>query len=263
MCCFSPVDLPRSLWSRLFPPKPVKVADTRIFARLVGVEQLLAYSMQLSVRGDVAMILPLPVAPGGGDEALRFLDLSRAPDLFDRLELAFTPPAPAAARGGFGPRLAAPQAPRLVVHSVGAFEASYVPSIADFDRLDPRFRLPDTVWQKLPQVADYGFAVFKLKPGRGVRVHPMAFRFPTRDPGRLFFPTLHVHDGEVHAEADFDHALYFQSADSARKDAARAWATPAEFLDQEKVGELVDGQGALFKQALRGALPNQDTWLAA
>lgn len=36
----------------------------------------------------------------------------------------------------------------------------------------------------------------------------LAFR--GRDSRQLFFPTVHVHDGLVHHEADFDHELYFQ-----------------------------------------------------
>jgi hypothetical protein len=39
--------------------------------------------------------------------------------------------------------------------------------------------------------------------------HPApATRFPSRAPGRLFYPTVHVHDGTVPAHADFDHTLY-------------------------------------------------------
>ena len=41
-------------------------------------------------------------------------------------------------------------------------------------------------------------------------MHPMAMEFNTRHPDTLFFPTLHIHDGAVHAEEDYDHTLYFQ-----------------------------------------------------
>jgi hypothetical protein len=41
----------------------------------------------------------------------------------------------------------------------------------------PVLRLPEGVWAKLPGYADFGFAVFKLKPGNA-QVHPMAFSFP-------------------------------------------------------------------------------------
>jgi hypothetical protein len=99
----------------------------------------------------------------------------------------------------------------LKVVSVGAYDASFVPTIADFSRLDARFRLPEGVWAKLPGYADFGFAVFKLKPGNA-QVHPMAFSFPTALADTVFFPTLHIHDGEVHAKERFDHTLYLQGA---------------------------------------------------
>ena len=55
-----------------------------------------------------------------------------------------------------------------------------MPTVTDFDRLDPRFRLPNTVWAQLP-VQGFGFAVFKLRETRKLAdVHPMAFRFPSR-----------------------------------------------------------------------------------
>jgi hypothetical protein len=78
----------------------------------------------------------------------------------------------------------------LVVHDLGDFEASFVPCLDDFERLDRRFCIPRSVWDELPVYQDYGFAVFKLKAsaGRGLwgfgrgsqkaatrKVHPMAF----------------------------------------------------------------------------------------
>jgi hypothetical protein len=39
----------------------------------------------------------------------------------------------------------------------------------------------------------------------------MAFRFKTREKDAIYFPTLHVHDGELHERADFDHALFYQA----------------------------------------------------
>src|SRR5690606_38691297 len=97
----------------------------------------------------------------------------------------------------------------LVVHEVGSFIASYVPTRADFTRLDARFRLPSVLFDAVPAYADYGFAVFQLAAGTHT-VHPMAFSFPTREPDRLFFPTVHVHDGRWCVRAKFHHALYFQ-----------------------------------------------------
>ncbi len=76
-------------------------------------------------------------------------------------------------------------------------------------RLDPRFRLPEVLFDAVPAYADHGFAVFQLEPGN-VTVHPMAMNFLTREPQRLFFPTVHVHDGTFHPTAKFDHTLYYQ-----------------------------------------------------
>lgn len=39
------------------------------------------------------------------------------------------------------------------------------------------------------------------------------FEFPTRHPDRLFFPTLHIHDGAVKPFARFAHTLYAQGKD--------------------------------------------------
>jgi hypothetical protein len=109
--------------------------------------------------------------------------------------------------------------PPLVVHEVGSFEASFVPTRHDFSRLDPRFNLPDEVWQALPGYYDWGFAVFKLRPmSRRTDIHPMAFEFPQRNPDRLFFPTVHVHNGRVEPRATFDHVLYCQDVDEMRRE---------------------------------------------
>src|SRR5262249_2049326 len=160
-CFSSPVATPPSLLARLFGAArapSVRVSDTSIFARMEpGGTQLLAYSMRLSVVGDVAMILPVPVVAGSGEGGLSFIDLESRPGFFSELEHLFVPPqAPEEALLAL-PR-SAPQ-PKLVVHEVGSFEASFVPTRRDFDRLDERFRLPDGVWDGLGDYHDFGFAV--------------------------------------------------------------------------------------------------------
>ncbi len=50
----------------------------------------------------------------------------------------------------------------ILVHDVSSFEASFVPTLEDFDRLDERFRIPPDAIGKIPRYRDYGFAVFKL-----------------------------------------------------------------------------------------------------
>ncbi len=253
MCCFSPPLLPASLLRRLFD-RPLRVSATRIYARRDGDQQLLAYAMNLRTPAEVAMILPLPVPPGASERDLQFIDLSGAPDLFELLAAAFVAPA---RKGG----LRLPALPRLAVHQVGAFEASFAPSVADLDRLDPRFRLPDAVWSSLP-VHDFGFAVFKLRQARrAAAVHPMALRFTSRDPARLFFPTLHVHDGHAHATAEFDHTLYYQRDDATTDpEHASAYAPPAA---AERTRGLVRADRPLSCVTLQGLRPNADTWLTA
>jgi hypothetical protein len=268
MCCFSPVSAPAGLISWLFRrtrSATVDVAGTRIFARwLDGAEQALIYSMRISVAGDVAMILPLPVVPRSGDDAVRFVDLERYPRLFDDVASGFFDdmiPLQAVARSK---SFLAPR-PKLVVHSVGSFIASYVPSRGDFDRLDPRFRLPDSVWAAMGRYDDWGFAVFQLKRGKRKQIHPMAFRFESRDPGRLFMPTVHVHDGTFHPTATFDHELYYQHPSLA--DPATHGRDPlsdglaSTFVRIADTKGLVDGSQRIARRSIHGEHANADTWI--
>ena len=194
-----------------------EVSSTAIFARRRDVgHQVLVYRMSLATRTEVAMVLPLPVPPGSAQDAVRFIDLSEYPEFFDDLDRAFPQSIPEGTvlQTTLSVSLKAP----LVVHEVGCYEASFVPTRDDFSRLDQRFRLSDDVWQALPGYNDWGFAVFKLRPmARRTDVHPMAFEFPQRNPDRLFFPTVHVHNGRVEPRATFDHMLYCQDVDDMRR----------------------------------------------
>ncbi|RYE93056.1 MAG: hypothetical protein EOO75_05245 [Myxococcales bacterium] len=271
MCCFS----------REVP----YVSSTSIFARQAGPgRQLLAYTMTIEAHEELAMILPLPVPAGSPEEAVRFLDLSGYPGLFHDLDRAFPSLIPQA-KGGFPVLRSAPAPATLKVHAVGDFEASFVPTRADFARLDPRFRLDDAVWGQLPQYDDHGFAVFQLRGleqgwlgrllGRDRRreFHPMALDFPTREPGRVFFPTVHVHDGRVHPQADFDHTLYVQATGAAprtcspdpRSDAHEYWQAGEPVNDFVRVADtrgLLDGAGRLYRVGLHGSQPNADRWVS-
>jgi hypothetical protein len=297
MCCFS---------------LPVRhVAKTRIYARAsaplpasVSPRQLLVYSMSLVADEDLAMVLPIPVPPSSPEDAVRFVDLSRCPKFFDEVDVLFPPEL---TRGGFGELAAgfAPQVRSLVVHDVGDFEASFVPRVADFERLDARFRLPSQVWDSLPGYADWGFCVFKLRaaasshgeaqaaaaghaqptpPAPGVigRVrqffagkgtdapsdppardyHPMAFEFPRRDASRLFFPTVHVHDGIVHETASFDHTLYCQVGTTRALDADWRRSSAPAGLVTGLAREWLDLDAHVHKRQMIGTLPNRDTLVA-
>ena len=238
------------------------VANTNIFARnSVDAHQFLVYSMHYQADSDLAMILPLPTPPSPSEDALRFIDLSGYPRFFDDMDQGFVKPicrnsAASAARAS---------KPTLKVHEVGSFQASFVPNLQDFVRLDGRFRLPDQVWEQMPQYSDYAFAVFKLQAG-AKNVHPMAFEFPRRNPRKLFFPTVHVHDGIVEAYAHFDHSLYWQSPGD-RVDGAfssvgssfdRSIGPAKQFMKIARTQGIVEADTIIRTKRLAGTQVNRD-----
>jgi hypothetical protein len=257
MCCFSgPV---------------AEVGHTNLFARAgAGNRQFLVYQMELRAEAPMAMILPLPVPPRSPDDAVRFLDFSTYPSFFADLYQPFAGAASSTRTGGGGGLSPLPE-PRLTVHRVGSFEASFVPHRDDFARLDERFRLPSGVWDLLPRYADWGFAVFKLHALQQASVvEPMALEFPRRDAG-LFFPTVHIHDGAVHERARFDHNLYFQSAaqesvvavgNQARR-AAGSFTPAREFTSALHARGVLDEELPVQVVRFAGELPNRDAHLVA
>lgn len=248
MCCFS---------------RPVtSVTQTRIFARPAAASrQILVYGMQVDAPEELAMILPLPVGRGAREDALEFVSLEKYPQFFDDLEAGF--PQPAAALFGI-PDRAALSVQKLAVVQVGSFDASFVPRIADFERLDARFRLPGDVWEKLGTYSSYGFAVFQLKTGRA-RIHPMAFTFPNWLSQQLYFPTVHIHDGKVHPFADFDHVLYAQATRLGREgivDWQESDAPAKRFVNLERARALVLGERHVYRRVMSGRRKNEDVRLA-
>jgi hypothetical protein len=231
MCCFS---------------RPVQsVSATSIFARSgVNGRQLLVYSMTLKAKEDLAMVLPLPVKSGSGEKAVSFIDLKDYPDFFADLRKGFPEPLAQLSPGRSRSLGAAPEA-KLEVVTVGNFEASFVPTVADFSRLDERFRLPPGTWEKLPVY----------------RVHGS---FPRANPAELFFPTVHIHDGKVHERAKFDHVLYCQrgAADQfTLLDWEESFRPAGFFMQLNKAKSVLDGGEHCYKRTLTGTLPNKDTVL--
>ena len=265
MCCFS--------------ASMTEVTDTRIFARMVSPDrQLVVYQMQFATSTPVAMILPIPVAAGAAEAEVRFVSFEGDATFFGRLDRLFHDPS------AKGAAVLAVSADALAVHSVGSFEASFVPTQAAFSRLDPRFRIDPELWSKIPVYADYGFVVFQLASVSG-RPHPMAFTFPTRMAGALFFPTIHVHDGAVHPMGDFDHQLYAQAPEldvgevariqgfarseslagdlrpepPGRADGTRAHGGATGDPAGSVALEWLDREAPVYRARLRGSLPNRDT----
>jgi hypothetical protein len=247
MCCFS-----RSVES---------VTNTNIFARSsTDNRQFLVYSMTLSTKEDLAMILPIPVPSGSSDDAVRFISLKDYDGFFTDMLAGF--PAPKALDGSRSAKSRSNDAPKaaLPVVEVGNFEASFVPSVQDFSRLDERFRLPNSAWDKLPTYRNYGFAVFKLKKG-AQRIHPMAFEFPRANPKKLFFPTVHIHDGSVHPEAEFDHTLYCQATANetlSMRDWGESFGLAKQFMKVDKTQGIVAAESHCHKWSIRGKHKNED-----
>jgi hypothetical protein len=205
------------------------------------------------------MVLPLPVPPSPSDDAIRFINLEAYPQFFTDMMMGF----PMREASVFCTAVAAAS---LVVHDVGDFEASFVPQLSDFQRLDSRFRLSDDVWEKLPGYRDYGFAVFKLKESNDrLEVHPMAFEFPTRMPGVLYFPTIHVHDGTFPSNATFDHQLYCQIDPGLEAELGDQWHRSREvasrFMDVKLAKNLIDGDLHCWCCSLIGKMKNRDVLL--
>jgi len=242
----------------IFSLEDVEVSGTNIFARMIapGV-QALAYGMELRTAREVAMVLPVPIAPGRGDAAMSFVNLDDAPHMFQELALLFEDPTEQSRSFEDEAEL---HELELEVHEVGSFVASYVPTRADFRRLDRRFRVPEVVFTAAPHYGDYGFAVFQLAP-RATTVHPMAFTFPTRAPDKLFFPTVHVHDGSFHAQAHFDHALYYQHPRGPDGRVLEGDAVSSSSIASTYGG--IATATRVIRRELRGMLPNRDTWISA
>lgn len=247
MCCFS--------------QEVEYVAGTNIFARPAkGGSQYLVYSMTLKAKNDLSMILPIPTPTASKEDAVNFINLEKYADFFDEMRRGFPEPVPAGRGPAKGDAPTPKPEPKLVVVEVGSFVASFVPTIKDFSRLDEQFKLPEGTWDKLPQYKDYGFAVFKLKKGEH-KVHPMAFEFPRADRSKLFFPTVHIHDGKVHKEAHFDHALFCQDADTQMK--WRESPQPASFFMKkaELAKGIIDTKSHVYRLQMVGNYKNDDIWV--
>ena len=255
----------------IFTQPVISVNNTQIFARLSGNgTQYLAYQMNYESADQNAMILPLPVKRPLGDESLRFIDLEAYDNFFDDLAEGFpySPPSP-----GIGCSVSSDKKKSvdLKVFEVGNYIASFVPTIDDFDRLDSKFKLPNEIWKRIPGYDKFGFAVFQLAAG-SLKPHPMAFEFQSAD-DNLFFPTIHIHDGEIHESEEFDHILYMQHAgldsrvygyvNSDVEDKStgliRSKHAASDFCQIDTSAGLIDGKLLLHRKIIRGNLPNSDT----
>ena len=252
----------------IFAQPVASVSSTNIFGRLDGEgNQFTAYQMEYASSERNAMILPIPTSSGVNEESVTFIDLSDYDSFFEDMDKAFPAliPPPKFSRGAAIDSNVA----NLAVHKVGNFVASMVPNLTDFSRLDSRFTIAPETWAKIPSYSDYSFVVFQLEELAG-KPHPIAFKFPTRHTKQIFFPTVHIHDGEVHAREEFDHVLYCQDglfddisdSYSNRPDRSTGWtrsqSEAKRNVDIAKSQGLVAPNLLLHRKKMRGMLENTD-----
>ncbi len=100
----------------------------------------------------------------------------------------------------------------------------------------------------------------------------MAFEFKSRFADQLFFPTIHIHDGEVHETEHFDHMLYLQNpawdklvgsyAGPSRADPAtgfvRSKAVASQYCRMQQSEGLLAPDALLHRRKVNGNLKNMD-----
>lgn len=235
------------------------VSKTKIYAGDLGEnKRLLVYQMNVKSSDDNAMVLPVPLVKGS---EFKFVNFEKLPNFFDDLEKMFVPLNKSKGLGGG--MLRCSFGSKIEVEQVGSFEASFVPSVNDFSRLDERFRLDSEVLAKLPY-EDYGFAVFKLRSGNQ-KVHPMAFTYTSVD-SSIFIPTLHIHNGgSVSKKDDYDHALYVS-----KEKGIGGWQTSRfsnivehvfPYKQAEELEEHFLSDSTISKHSLKGYLTNGDVFI--
>jgi hypothetical protein len=262
----------------------VEVKGTKMFARLDGVgNQYIVYSVEYASTVDTALILPLPIAEC--DPSIQFVPLDGYGDFFNDLASGFVPRNMGRwmqVRSDYG------DLPGLRHKGI-----AYLPSIADFARLDEAFRPPPDFLDQFPHYRDFGFVVAKLPstevpfeaigdisaeefaerrrellgdvPADRARLIPIAFRFATREPRCIYFPTILVQNGECRTTADFDHTLYLQhdklGNDFALQNVGHVSLRASHFMRPVDASGVVCPRSCCFRRILRGLAANQDLWV--
>lgn len=236
------------------------VTATKIFTRALPDaphnQRVLVYQMEVDTRNPVAMVLPLPTI----GLTIDFVNLEGYPTFFDDVKACAVPKTEEEALTGLSGASRSVKSATLPVFDVGSFIASFVPTRADFTRVDAKFRLSAEILSKLSGYRTYGFAVFQLKEGeRPQKIHPMALRYTTADHRKLWFPTYHVHDTKLGNYATYHHEVYFQPSTYVSWPASVPPGPPASAtVDVGKAQGLVDADAPIFVKRIRGMGYNAD-----
>ena len=233
--------------------------------------QALVYQMKYSANTDLAMILPIPTPIRSHPDAVKFHDLSNHNDFFQEMDDLFPVIPTLGMRGLKSYAMSDNDDDMLEVHDVGDYQASFVPHLDDFDRLDARFKLPREIWESIPDYSDYGFVVFKLKAtpmltrrgDQGKEVHPMAFVFENSS-DLIFIPTMHIHDGQAPAIEEFDHSIYVQTQIELPVTSVEYQTNTNYLLSKKrakhgmKPNSLVDANDFIYRRRINGKHRNGD-----
>jgi len=261
----------------------VDVKGTKMFARLDGIgNQYIVYSVEYASATDCVVVLPLPVADDGA--SVQFVALDDYGDFFNDLASGFVPPSMG--------RWMQVKSDSSVIPSLRADGMAYLGSTQDFARLDSGFRPPADFLDWYPHYRDFGFVVIKLPstelpmeaiggfsaeelterrrelgfvtPDR-VRLHPIAFRFASREPRCIYYPTILIQDGEFRPTMEMDHTLYLQhdklGNDFALQNVGHVSLRAGNFMRSTTPRGVICPRSCCFRRILRGTVANQDTWV--
>ena len=225
--------------------------------------QLVIYTNKVTSPDSNAMILPVP-----NPLSVELLNFRHYKDIFEDCQKCFRHYDDT--RHLYATRSLACSAsdshrPVLPVYTIGSYQASIVPSLDDFDRLNTNIlRVNPEVASLLRKTYDseFGFLVCQLKRGNH-QYHPFAYTHSIHSNRLLFVPTLHYHLGEKGSSADWDHTIYSPMTDlftnygySYVNSSSVQWdLLPSEYQWARKGGVSFN------RHVIKGYSKNKDLWL--
>jgi len=247
----------------LFNESVEEVHNTSLFACLNNARnrQLLIYSNSVENSNKYnAMVLPVP-----NPHTITLHDMTSASKFFPDLEKCFKPPA-SYARSLGAKHFDANS--KLVVHDVGSYLISIVPSINDFSRLRTEtfdFNLSENLKTFLAHYDhNFGYLVCRLKMGN-VGYSPIAYSHNVLTPNELFYPTTHYHSDKAVVfydgmEGDWDHNIYAPNMEFVNMPVDsidKAYVNP--YFGNIKIGfDFPNQYNAINRVVVTGNHPNRD-----
>ncbi len=241
----------------IFSQPVTELADINLYGRVSGDRQCLVVALRYTAEAETALVLPLPVRKGCGAHEVRTLSMDHCGSFFASLAMGFTSGPTANRRGTSDEEEDAPKTVRFTRASVK--KSVYVPTITDFADVDWQWKLPTTTLAAHPQYGSFGFMLHVLPAGTNVRVGPVALDFPTRDPSRIFFPTLQSRGGPVPQSVMQDCVLYCQ--DTPRQGLDETPDPASKTMVVAPPEAILNVHHVVQRQALYGSTENRDTWI--